>query len=312
MRKPLIFFFLFVYYIEYSSATLVDGIVTLSWTASGSSPAVDRFLTNLTQIQLEILCNEPNSRPNATQGIPKQVLNKEHETAKVQISGRIGRVVGCLPLQADTFMTTNQLTSKDDNKEGVNKMQTYYDELWDRMEQRSFEMVQMTCNEKGYLQVQMYSNTTAPRIIPSKAGETRKTRRSADEVKTEEKKTPLQAAVSSQTEKGLRTWADGYYIIEIFPPVMENNNGVELDIDVVVSMKNRYGGYITADEHPALVFYAVMCGIYALFAVLWAVWCAFYWRELLKIQFWIGGVIIIGMIEKVGFLVEYDTLNRHG
>jgi hypothetical protein len=77
-------------------------------------------------------------------------------------------------------------------------------------------------------------------------------------------------------------------------------------------MKNRYGGYITADEHPALVFYAVMCGIYGLFAVLWFIWCAFYWRELLKIQFWIGGVIIIGMIEKLAFVVEYDTVNRHG
>ena len=57
----------------------------------------------------------------------------------------------------------------------------------------------------------------------------------------------------------------------------------------------------------------VLCvRIYALFAILWFIWCAFYWRELLKIQFWIGGVILIGMIEKSAFLAEYDTLNRHG
>ncbi|CAF1536395.1 unnamed protein product, partial [Adineta steineri] len=29
-------------------------------------------------------------------------------------------------------------------------------------------------------------------------------------------------------------------------------------------------------------------------------------------QFWIGGVILIGMIEKSAFLAEYDTLNRNG
>jgi hypothetical protein len=94
--------------------------------------------------------------------------------------------------------------------------------------------------------------------------------------------------------------------------MIDNAITLELDIDVTVSMKNRYGGYITADEHPALIFYAVMCGIYGLFAILWFIWCAFYWRELLKIQFWIGGVIIIGMIEKLAFVIEYDTVNRHG
>ncbi|CAF2135106.1 unnamed protein product, partial [Rotaria magnacalcarata] len=73
-----------------------------------------------------------------------------------------------------------------------------------------------------------------------------------------------------------------------------------------------HGGYITADEYPALVFYGVMCGIYALFAILWFIWCALYWRELLKIQCWIGGVILIGMIEKSAYLAEYEIVNRHG
>jgi len=84
-----------------------------------------------------------------------------------------------------------------------------------------------------------------------------------------------------------------------------------LEVDLVMSMKSQHG-YLTADEYPALVFYGIMCAIYALFAVLWFIWCAFYWRELLKIQFWIGGVILIGMIEKSAFIAEYDTVNRHG
>ncbi|CAF0970207.1 unnamed protein product [Rotaria sordida] len=77
-------------------------------------------------------------------------------------------------------------------------------------------------------------------------------------------------------------------------------------------MKNRHGGYITADEYPRLIFYCVMCGIYALFAILWFIWCTFYWHELLKIQFLIGGFILIAMIEKLALLVEFDTVNRHG
>ena len=77
-------------------------------------------------------------------------------------------------------------------------------------------------------------------------------------------------------------------------------------------MKNRHGGYISADEYPALVFYGVMCGIYVLFAILWCVWCAFYWKELLKIQFWIAGVIVLGIIEKSAFIAEYDIVNRQG
>lgn len=316
MKKSLIFFLLFLSSIEHSSGTLVDGIVTLSWTANGLSPAVDRFLTNQTQIQLKILCNEFNSQPNRTEGPIKQVLNKEHETIKVQITGRIGRIVGCLPLQADSFMTTSQLGSKE-NKDEPNKVQSLYEKLWDRMEIRRFDMVEVTCAQKEeYLQVQSYGSISGPEVKSEKtreANKNKKTRRGAEDTNAESKKTPLQSVVATQADsKILRTWTDGYYIIEIFPPTIIDGNRPELDIDVVIFLKNRYGGYISADEHPALVFYAVMCGIYALFIVLWSIWCAFYWRELLKIQFWIGGVIIIGLIEKIAFVVEYNTVNQYG
>jgi hypothetical protein len=311
MKISFLIYFLFFYYINYSLATLVDGIVTLSWTSSGSSPVVDRFLTTNTQIQLKILCAEPTPNINGTREQIKKILNKQHESTKVQISGRIGRIVGCLPLQSDTFMTTNQLTK--DSKDARNVLQTFYDDLWKQMEQRSFTMQQVKCGDDGYLQVNEYTNITGPEILPDKVLESRKTNKKTRRAAIDDtKKSPLQTAITKQTNKNLQTWSDGYYLIEISRPDFQDVDAPELDIDVVVSMKNHFGGYITADEHPALVFYAVMCGIYAFFALLWFIWCAFYWRELLKIQFWIGGVIIIGMIEKSAFVAEYDIVNRHG
>jgi hypothetical protein len=316
MKNYFLIYLLFFVYVHDSSATLVDGIATLSWTPSGSSPIVDRFLTDNTQIQLKILCREPNT--NGTE----KTLNAENRKTKIQISGRIGHIVGCLPLQSDTFMTTNQLTSKE-NKESPSVLGSYYQDLWKQMEQRPFTMQTVTCDYQGELTVEEYKKLIPPEISPAQAAELRKnmiaqeqmnknkkTRR-ADE-KSDNKQTPLASALSKQSDKTLRTWADGYYLIELSPPSFMDPNAAYLDVDVIVTMKNRHGGYITADEYPALVFYGVMCGIYGLFIILWVIWCGFYWRELLKIQFWIGGVIIIGMIEKSAFLAEYDTVNRNG
>ena len=55
-----------------------------------------------------------------------------------------------------------------------------------------------------------------------------------------------------------------------------------------------------------------MCAIYSLFALFWFV-CSFcYWRDLLRIQIWIGGVILLGLMEKAAYLAEYDQINRNG
>uniref|UniRef100_A0A665WCV7 Transmembrane protein 87A n=1 Tax=Echeneis naucrates TaxID=173247 RepID=A0A665WCV7_ECHNA len=56
----------------------------------------------------------------------------------------------------------------------------------------------------------------------------------------------------------------------------------------------------------------VMCIVYVLFGVLWLFWCACYWRDLLRIQFWIGAVIILGMLEKAVFYSEYQSIRYKG
>lgn len=62
----------------------------------------------------------------------------------------------------------------------------------------------------------------------------------------------------------------------------------------------------------SLQFYLVMCIVYALYGVLWLVWLACYWKDILRIQFWIAAVIFLGMLEKAVFYTEYQNINSTG
>ena len=42
-------------------------------------------------------------------------------------------------------------------------------------------------------------------------------------------------------------------------------------------------------------FYGVMCGVYTILSFIWLLMLAFQWRDLLRIQFWIGGVMLLGI-----------------
>uniref|UniRef100_A0A3P8PN54 Zgc:162698 n=1 Tax=Astatotilapia calliptera TaxID=8154 RepID=A0A3P8PN54_ASTCA len=80
---------------------------------------------------------------------------------------------------------------------------------------------------------------------------------------------------------------------------------------VEISMKGPHG-FISASEWPLMMFYMVMCIVYVLLAVLWLVLSACYWRDLLRIQFWIGGVIFLGMLEKAVYYAEFQSLRYEG
>ncbi|MEQ2266104.1 Transmembrane protein 87B [Xenotaenia resolanae] len=71
-------------------------------------------------------------------------------------------------------------------------------------------------------------------------------------------------------------------------------------------------GFISATEWPLMVFYMVMCIMYVLLAMLWLVLSACYWRNLLRIQFWIGGVIFLGMLEKAVYYAEFQSIRYEG
>lgn len=55
-----------------------------------------------------------------------------------------------------------------------------------------------------------------------------------------------------------------------------------------------------------------MCLVYVAFGGIWLLVSFLQWRDLLRIQFWIGGVIFLGMLEKAMFYAEYQSINTNG
>nr|XP_046223722.1 transmembrane protein 87A-like [Oncorhynchus gorbuscha] len=68
------------------------------------------------------------------------------------------------------------------------------------------------------------------------------------------------------------------------------------------------------DVQGNLAFIILHGDVYSVvfFGALWLFWSACYWKDLLRIQFWIGGVIILGMLEKAVFYSEYQSIRYRG
>lgn len=71
-------------------------------------------------------------------------------------------------------------------------------------------------------------------------------------------------------------------------------------------------GYLTARDEPMLRFYAFMCIFYMSLALVWTIFSVLYWNSLLRIQFWIMAVILLGLLEKACFYFEYHQANEYG
>nr|XP_020459733.1 transmembrane protein 87B isoform X2 [Monopterus albus] len=105
------------------------------------------------------------------------------------------------------------------------------------------------------------------------------------------------------------TWTDGPYLLVV--KIMSTKQDASWNLTVNVVMKGSHG-YISITEWPLMIFYMVMCIVYILYALLWFIWAACYWKDLLRIQFWIAGVILLGMVEKAVFCAEYENTNAVG
>ncbi|XP_067412875.1 transmembrane protein 87A-like isoform X2 [Emydura macquarii macquarii] len=110
------------------------------------------------------------------------------------------------------------------------------------------------------------------------------------------------------------TWEDGPYMFIL--KIEEQNKDPKvvpnLELTIDVRMKHPLYQYVSASEWPLMVFYMVMCVVYVFYGVLWLVLLACYWRDILRIQFWIGAVILLGMLEKAVFYAEFQSIQSQG
>uniref|UniRef100_UPI00398F16BD transmembrane protein 87A isoform X2 n=1 Tax=Pristiophorus japonicus TaxID=55135 RepID=UPI00398F16BD len=108
-----------------------------------------------------------------------------------------------------------------------------------------------------------------------------------------------------------QTWRDGPYLFIVSIKSLNERIESNWNLTVMVLMKGSHG-FISATEFPLMIFYMVMCIIYILYGILWLFWSACYWKDLLRIQFWIAAVIFLGMLEKAVFYAEYQNTNACG
>jgi hypothetical protein len=55
-----------------------------------------------------------------------------------------------------------------------------------------------------------------------------------------------------------------------------------------------------------------MCAVYIIFSLIWFTCSCCYFNEIIRIQFWIGAVIFLGLVEKAAYLAEYESVNKNG
>ncbi|KAM6969204.1 transmembrane protein 87A-like [Tautogolabrus adspersus] len=116
-----------------------------------------------------------------------------------------------------------------------------------------------------------------------------------------------------------KAWEDSPYlfIVKVQPLFrgVEDEDVEAEQLNFAFTMKVEMKGphdYSSPADWPLMMFFMVMCIVYVLFGALWLFWCACYWRDLLRIQFWIGAVIILGMLEKAVFYSEYQSIRYKG
>ncbi|XP_042358302.1 transmembrane protein 87A isoform X2 [Plectropomus leopardus] len=169
----------------------------------------------------------------------------------------------------------------------------------------------MTCNN-GLRSFEMLRKTKAePRLVtPPVDGEVldeNYTRWITEEY--DSSSTTKNGSVNIKDNVIATTWKDGPYLLVV--KFVSSKQDANWNLTVNVVMKGSHG-YISITEWPLMIFYMMMCVVYILYALLWFIWAACYWKDLLRIQFWIAGVIFLGMVEKAVFCAEYENTNAVG
>ncbi|GAB1601488.1 transmembrane protein 87A-like [Argonauta hians] len=104
------------------------------------------------------------------------------------------------------------------------------------------------------------------------------------------------------------TWHDGPYAFFLD---ISSENKKPFTADITIEMWGKHG-YLSANEWPLLLFFGIMGLLYIFYGIIWLLLLACNWRDLLRIQFWIGAVILLGMLEKAVFYAEYQSISSTG
>ncbi|XP_030076044.1 transmembrane protein 87A isoform X2 [Microcaecilia unicolor] len=107
-----------------------------------------------------------------------------------------------------------------------------------------------------------------------------------------------------------QTWEDAPYMFIL--EITGGNAKESWELSIELEMKHPWYLFTSASEWPLMMFYMVMCIIYVLYGTLWLVLLACYWRDILRIQFWIGGVVLLGMLEKAVYYAEFQSIQNEG
>ena len=85
-------------------------------------------------------------------------------------------------------------------------------------------------------------------------------------------------------------------LLRYFHPFHLQNCNCLCNVWITVTIRMFYGDYnfISALDYPLLIFYGIMGLVYIIYGLIWLVLLACNWRDLLRVQFWIGGVILLG------------------
>ncbi|XP_076037637.1 transmembrane protein 87A [Oratosquilla oratoria] len=166
------------------------------------------------------------------------------------------------------------------------------------------------CNEKIILQ---YTKAE----VQSNLDEAAKAQEAQDQIAASVDDEPIQRAKRSEvTNSSLAPKnhivthipADGVYLFLIH---ITSTNSTEFKAHLSIEMKGDYG-YLSAADWPLLGFYSAMCVVYVIYGLMWLVVSFMQWRDLLRVQYWIGAVIFLGMLEKAMFTAEYESVNTRG
>uniref|UniRef100_T1IML1 GOST seven transmembrane domain-containing protein n=1 Tax=Strigamia maritima TaxID=126957 RepID=T1IML1_STRMM len=119
----------------------------------------------------------------------------------------------------------------------------------------------------------------------------------------------IDAVKKSGDQPQLLFTSEGVYIVSLLITSLNFETPFSASVDIEIKGTD---GYLSATEWPLLPFYGTMCVVYVFYGIGWLIISACQWRDLLRIQFWIGGVIFLGMLEKAVFFGEFQSLHNTG